>query len=148
MVFFCFWVVRFDFNKILNAFTDLIPENIDDTKTDVLELTPLIQWKILLLYLYSESHYWIQYLFKFIMFKRLIFTLTKITNYSVFSYKKSVDCCAFCSKSLNEWLNVHNPCDLFLLHNTTNKSNWVDLVPLTLGSIYLLQYILLTKPVL
>lgn len=43
MVFSCFWVVRFDFNKILNAFTDLILENVDDTKTDVLELTPLIQ---------------------------------------------------------------------------------------------------------
>lgn len=57
MVFFCFWVVRFDFNKILNAFIDLILENIDDTKTDVLELTPLIQWKILLLYLYSVSNY-------------------------------------------------------------------------------------------
>lgn len=57
MVFFCFWVVRFDFNKILNAFTYLILENIDDTKTDVLELTPLIQWKILLLYLYSVSNY-------------------------------------------------------------------------------------------
>lgn len=57
MVFFCFWVVRFDFNKILNAFTDLILENIDDIKTDVLELTPLIQWKILLLYLYSVSTY-------------------------------------------------------------------------------------------
>lgn len=148
MVFFCFLVVRFDFNKILNACTDLILENIDDTKTDVLELTPLIQWKILLLYLYSESHYWIQYLFKFIMFKRLLFTLTMITNYSVFSYKKSVDCCAFSSKSLNEWFNVHNPCDLFLLHNITNKSNWVDLVPLTLGSIYFIQYILLTKPVM
>lgn len=43
MVFFCFWVAHFDFNKMLNAFTDLILENIDDTKTDVLELTPLIQ---------------------------------------------------------------------------------------------------------
>lgn len=99
MVLFCFRVVRFDFNKILNAFTDLILQNIDDTKTDVLELTPLVQWKILLLYLYSESNYWIQYLFKFIMFKRLLFTLRKITNYSVLVIKKSVDFCAFCSKA-------------------------------------------------